>query len=69
MHDLGLLRRKLDSEPYVTATPTCYCLEWVDWAERILAELLWIVNGDAIALDRPGNGLVWSKKAVERWRM
>ena len=53
----------------LAATPTCHWLEWVDWAEKILAEPLRIVDGHAIVSDRPGNGLVWNKKAVEKYRM
>ena len=53
----------------LAATPTCHWLEWVDWAEKILAEPLRIVDGQAVVPDRPGNGLVWNKKAVEKYRM
>ena len=53
----------------LAATPTCHWLEWVDWAEKILTEPLRIVDGHAVVPDRPGNGLVWNKKAVEKYRM
>ena len=53
----------------LAATPTCHWLEWVDWAEKILTEPLRIVDGHAIVPERPGNGLVWNKKAVEKYRM
>lgn len=53
----------------LAATPTCHWLEWVDWAEKILAEPLKIVDGHAVVPDRPGNGLSWNKKAVERYWM
>ncbi len=53
----------------LAATPTCHWLEWVDWAEKILAEPLRIVDGYAVLPDRPGNGLEWNKKAVEKYRM
>src|SRR5262245_5308272 len=50
-------------------TPTRHFLEYVDWADRIVCEPLKIVNGQAIVPDRPGNGLVWDQKAVERYRV
>ena len=53
----------------LAATPTCHWLEWVDWAEKILIDPLQIKDGHAIVPDRPGNGLVWNKKAVEKYRM
>jgi mandelate racemase len=53
----------------LAATPTCHWLEWVDWAEKILAEPLPIVDGRAVAPERPGNGLTWNAQAVARYRM
>jgi mandelate racemase len=53
----------------LAATPTCHYLEYVDWADRILREPLRIVDGHATAPERPGNGLAWDDKAVERYRM
>jgi mandelate racemase len=53
----------------LAATPTCHWLEWVDWAEKVLQDPLKIVDGHAVVPDRPGNGLAWSKKAVEKYRM
>jgi mandelate racemase len=53
----------------LAATPTCHFLEYVDWADKILAEPLEIVDGFAIVPQRPGNGLVWDKKAVEKYRI
>ena len=52
----------------LAATPTCHWLEWVDWAEKILDEPLKIVDGHAVVPDRPGNGMVWNNKTVERYR-
>jgi len=57
------------SAQLLAATPTCHWLEWIDWAEKILAEPLPIVDGYAVVPDRPGNGLVWNAKAVEKYRM
>jgi len=52
----------------LAATPTCHFLEYVDWANVLLEEPLKIVDGHAMVPDRPGNGLVWNTKAVERYR-
>lgn len=53
----------------LAATPTCHFLEYVDWADKILQEPLQIVDGFAVVPQRPGNGLTWDKKAVEKYRM
>jgi mandelate racemase len=53
----------------LAATPTRHWLEWVDWAEAIVEEPLRIVDGHAQVPERPGNGLTWSAKAVEKYRM
>src|SRR5262245_1503239 len=53
----------------LSATPTAHWLEWVDWAEPLLEQPLRIVDGCAVPSDRPGNGLIWDAKAVERYRM
>jgi mandelate racemase len=53
----------------LTITPTCHWLEYVDWADAILAEPLRIVDGNAIASGRPGTGISWNEDAVRRYRM
>jgi len=53
----------------LAATPTCHYLEYVDWANALLEEPLTIADGHAMTPSRPGNGMVWDKKAVERYRM
>jgi mandelate racemase len=53
----------------LAATPTCHFLEYVDWADKILQEPLAIVDGFAVVSQRPGNGLVWDKAAVEKYRI
>jgi mandelate racemase len=53
----------------LAATPTCHFLEYVDWADKIVEEPLRIVDGFAVAPDRPGNGLTWNGKAVEKYRI
>jgi mandelate racemase len=53
----------------LAVTPTCHYLEYVDWANAILAEPLAIVGGAAVIPDRPGTGVVWDEKAVKRYRI
>jgi mandelate racemase len=53
----------------LAATPTAHFLEYMDWADRILAQPLEIVDGFAVVPQRPGNGLTWDKKAVEKYRI
>jgi mandelate racemase len=53
----------------LAATPTCHFLEYVDWADALLAEPLAIVDGHAIIPQRSGNGMVWNEDTVERYRM
>jgi mandelate racemase len=72
----GIHRIEMSSHLYpelsahlLAATPTAHFLEYVDWASPILEEPLRIVDGFALAPDRPGSGLVWSAKAVEKYRI
>jgi mandelate racemase len=53
----------------LAATPTAHWLEYMDWAAPVLAEPLKIVDGHALAPDRPGNGLAWNPDAVARYRI
>jgi mandelate racemase len=53
----------------LAATATRHWLEWVDWANAIVEEPLRIKDGFALVPERPGNGLTWDKKAVEKYRM
>ncbi len=53
----------------LAGTPTRHFLEYVDWAEAILAEPLAIEDGAAVIPDRPGTGVSWDEKAVKRYRM
>lgn len=53
----------------LAATPTGHWLEYVDWANAIVEQPLEIVDGMALAPDRPGNGLSWNKAAVDRFRL
>ena len=53
----------------LASTPTAHYLEYVDWANVLLEEPLRIADGHAILPSRPGNGMVWDRKAVEHLRM
>jgi mandelate racemase len=53
----------------LAATPTAHFLEYVDWADKILAEPLKIADGCAVVPQRPGNGLAWDAKAVKKYRI
>jgi mandelate racemase len=53
----------------LAATPTGHFLEYVDWANVLVEQPLVIVDGHAVVPERPGNGMVWDKAAVERYRI
>jgi mandelate racemase len=53
----------------LAATPTCHYLEYVDWADKILQDPLRVVDGNAIIPERPGSGVIWDAKAVEKYRI
>jgi len=48
-------------------TPSAHWLEWVDWAVPILANPLEPKNGTVTPPSRPGIGVDWDEKAVERF--
>jgi mandelate racemase len=48
-------------------TPSAHWLEWVDWAAPVLADPLTPTNGHVSADNRPGIGMCWDEKAVERY--
>jgi mandelate racemase len=47
-------------------TPTAHWLEYVDWADPILADPVKLRDGCAIVPDRPGAGIEWNEAAVAR---
>ena len=51
----------------LAATPTAHWLEYVDWMNPLLAEPLTIVDGMAVASDRPGLGLAWNDDMVRKY--
>jgi mandelate racemase len=52
----------------LAATPTAHWLEYVDWANAILAEPLAIVDGYAVPSSSPGTGIAWNDDAVAQYR-
>lgn len=53
----------------LAATPGAHWLEYVDWAEPLIAHPLEIVDGMAIVPDVPGNGIAWNPEAIAKYRM
>ncbi|MBI2185921.1 MAG: mandelate racemase [Acidobacteria bacterium] len=52
----------------LAVTPTVHWLEYVDWMSPLLVEPLRIVDGYAVAADRPGLGLEWNDDMVRRYK-
>ena len=57
------------SAALLPVTPTAHWLEYVDWADPVLAEPLRIEKGYALPSLRPGLGMRWDEKAVEKYRV
>jgi mandelate racemase len=53
----------------LAATPTAHWLEYVDWADTILAEPLVLRDGAITASAKPGTGLAWNDDAVAHYRL
>jgi mandelate racemase len=53
----------------LAVTPTRHWLEYVDWANPVLAEPLAIIDGALMPPERPGTGLKWDEAAVARYRV
>jgi mandelate racemase len=53
----------------LAATPTAHWLEYVDWADTILAEPLTLRDGAITASAKPGTGLTWNDDAVAHYRL
>lgn len=54
------------SSHLLAVTPTCHWLEYVDWANPILAQPLELKDSHAIIPSQPGTGVTWDEKAVAR---
>jgi mandelate racemase len=50
-------------------TPTSHWLEFVDWADAVLAEPAVVKDGHVIVPERPGLGMDWDEKAVKRYAL
>lgn len=48
-------------------TETAHWLEWQDWANPILAEPFTLERGSLVVPDRPGQGIDWDEKAVQKF--
>ena len=48
-------------------TPTAHWLEYVDWADAVLASRLTIRDGFALPGEEPGNGIAWDEAAVRKY--
>jgi mandelate racemase len=48
---------------------TAHWVEYVDWADAILAEPLRVVNGSVTPAAVPGTGVSWNESAVARYRL
>ena len=53
----------------LAATPTAHWLEYVDWADAVLAEPLRVRDGHLMVPDAPGIGLKWDEKAVKQYQV
>lgn len=51
----------------LAVTSTCHWLEYMDWADGILAEPARIEAGHAVIPDRPGCGIEWDEEAVKAY--
>jgi mandelate racemase len=51
----------------LAATPTRHWLEYVDWAEPILAEALSVTGGHCHPAEKPGIGIEWNDRAVDKY--
>jgi len=48
-------------------TQTAHWLEYVDWADAVLATRLQIKDGFALPSEEPGNGIAWDEAAVAKY--
>ena len=51
----------------LAVTPTAHWLEYVDWANPVLADPVRIEKGHAVGAAAPGLGMAWNEKAVRRF--
>ena len=51
----------------LAVTPGCHWLEYVDWADGILAEPVRLKDGHVLVPETPGTGIKWDEKAAKRF--
>ena len=51
----------------LAVSPTCHWLEYVDWADPVLEEPAQLKDGHVLIPQRPGIGMRWNEKAVQRY--
>jgi mandelate racemase len=51
----------------LAVTPTAHWLEYVDWADAVLAEPAIVKDGMLAIPERPGSGIAWDENAVKRY--
>ncbi len=57
------------SSHLLAVTPTCHWLEYVDWANPVLAQPLELKDGRVIIPSQPGTGIAWDERAVARYAL
>jgi mandelate racemase len=53
----------------LAATATCHWLEYVDWANPVLAQPAELKDGHVVTPSQPGCGIAWDEKAVARYAL
>ncbi|HYL89743.1 MAG TPA: enolase C-terminal domain-like protein [Burkholderiales bacterium] len=53
----------------LAATATCHWLEYVDWANPVLAQPAELKDGHVVIPSQPGCGIAWDEKAVARYAL
>lgn len=53
----------------LAVTPTAHWLEFVDWADAILAQPCAVKDGKVTIPERPGSGIAWDESAVKRYAL
>ena len=57
------------SRHLLAVTPTAHWLEFVDWADPVLAEPVRLRDGHVLIPEQPGLGIAWDEKAVARYEV
>ncbi len=51
----------------LAVTPTCHWLEYMDWANGILAQPFEVREGNVLIPERPGAGIEWNEDAIRKY--